>query len=193
MFWTYVLPFQITCVVLIISVLVLTAFASPKSWGRASAFCMYSAIAIAAFTPLCSVIKMTVDSVRFGDFSYASYEYIPDLRSRCHVPKKATDIKMRKHAGGNFSRYKLPADEFESHLDNLWRQHGEHSAFERGALSDEGKSVGLDYLNMTFGDLGWELPSDAIVHYSPHGGNGSGSKYYVDPDSEVVFQHTGFW
>lgn len=136
---------------------------------------------------------MTVDSVRFGDFSYASYEDIPDLRSRRYVPKKATEIEMRKHAGGNFSRYNLPADEFESHLDDLWREHGEHSAFERGAFSNEGKTVDLEYFNMKFGDLGWDFPPAAIVHYSPHGGNGAGAKYYVDPDSELVFQHTGFW
>lgn len=78
-------------------------------------------------------------------------------------------------------------------LDDLWQQYGEYSAVERGGFSDEGKSVDPESFNMTFGDLGWDCPVDAIVYYSPREGDGGGATYYVDSGAELVFQRTGFW
>ena len=193
MFWPVILPFQLTCGVLLVAVVVLTVFASPKTWSRVKTFCVYSAIGLVAFIPSCTGIMMAVDAVRFGDFEYASYGDITDFRSQRYLPENATDIQMRKHANGYFARYKLPPDDFNSYLDDLWQQYGEYSAVERGGFSDEGKSVDPESFNMTFGDLGWDCPVDAIVYYSPSEGDGGGATYYVDSGSELVFQRTGFW
>lgn len=193
MVWPVILPFQITCSVLFVAVVVLTVLASPKAWSRIKTFFLYSAIALVAFIPSCTGIMIAVDAVRFGDFSYASYTDIPDFRSQRYLPENATDIQMRKHANGYFARYKISAPKFNSYLDDLWQRYGEYSAVERGGFQDEGRTVDPDMFNRTFGDLGWDCPPDAIVYYSPREGDGGGATYYVDASSELVFQRTGFW
>ena len=193
MFWPIVLPFQITCGVLIAAVILLTKFTSPKNCSRAQAFFLYSAIALALFIPSCAGIMTAVDAIRFGDFRYATRDEIPDFRSRRYLPEGATDIQMRKHSNGYLARYKLSSDDFNSYLDDLWDKYGEYSAVERGEFSDEGKSVDPKSFDMTFGDLGWDCESGAIVYYSPSEGDGGGATYYVDIASDLVFQRTGFW
>jgi hypothetical protein len=136
---------------------------------------------------------MAVDAVRFGDFMYASYSDIPDFRSQRYLPENAIDISMRKHANGYYARYKISTDEFNLYLDDLWQKYGQYSAVERGGFFDEGKPVDAESFRMTFGNLGWECPSEAIVYYSPREGDGGGATYYVDSDSGLVFQRTGFW
>ena len=100
---------------------------------------------------------------------------------------------MRKHANGYCARYKLSTGDFESYIDELWQKHGEYSAVERGRFFDEGKTVNPESFERTFGDLGWDCPSDAIVYHSPSEDDGGGATYYVDSSSDLIYQHTGFW
>ncbi|MEP3479626.1 MAG: hypothetical protein ABJZ55_10295 [Fuerstiella sp.] len=193
MFWPVILPFQISCGVLLVAVVTLTALASPKSWSRGKTFLLYSAIAIIAFIPLFAGIMTAVDAVRFGDFTYGSYHDIPDFRSQRYLPEVAADITMRKHGNGYFARYKITAQDFESYLDNLWEKYGEFSAIERGGFGDEGEPVNPQEFNMAFGDLGWDCPSNTIVYYGPSEDDGGGATYYVAVEAGFVFQHTGFW
>lgn len=136
---------------------------------------------------------MVVDAVRFGDFSYASYDDIPDFRSQRYLPQVATNITMRKHANGYLARYTISAEDFRLYLDDLWDKYGDRSAVKRGGFSDEGKPVEPQTFAMEFGHLGWECPSHAIVFYSPSEGDGGGATYYVDAEAGLVFQRTGFW
>lgn len=193
MLWPVILPFQITCVALLLAIAALTVFASPRNWNRAATFVFYSTLALVAFIPSCTGIMMVVDAVRFGDFQYASYDDIPDFRSQRYLPKLATDIKMRKHPNGYLARYKISAGEFASYLDDLWDKYGDHSSVERNGFVDEGKPVDSESFDMTFGDLGWDCPADAMVYYSPSEEDGGGATYYVDADAGLVYQRTGFW
>ncbi len=136
---------------------------------------------------------MAVDAVRFGDFAYASYDDIPDFRSQRYLPEVAADIRMRKHGNGYLARFTISARDFESYLDQLWEEFGEYSSVERGGFHDDGKSVNPESFNMTFGDVGWDCPANAIVYYSPSEEDGGGATYYFDADAGVVFQRTGFW
>lgn len=193
MFWPVILPFQITCGILIVAVVALTALASPKNWTRGKTFLNYSAIAIVAFIPSCASIMMAVDAVRFGDFTYVSFDDIPDFRSQRYLPEVAVDIQMRKHSNGYRARYSISAQDFESYLDHLWEKYGEHSAVKRGGFDDEGDSVSPESFNRIFGNLGWNCPTNAVVYYSPGERDGGGATYYVDAESGLVFQRTGFW
>jgi hypothetical protein len=193
MLWPVILPFQITCAVLLVVVVAFTAFATPKTWSRVTAFILYTGIAFLAFIPSCTGIMLAVDAVRFGDFHYATYDDIPDFRSKRYLPQAATDIQMNKHASGFRARYTIRADVFAAYLDDLWRTHEEHSPVQRGGISDEGNPVNLESFNHRFGDLGWKCPSNAVVHHSPGEGDGGGATYYVDADAGLVFQITGFW
>ena len=193
MFWPFVLPFRITCCVLIVAVIALTAFASPKAWSRVKALLLYSVIGVIAFVPSCTGVMVAVDAFRFGDFNYGSYDDIQDARFQRYMPESATDIQMRKRPGGFDARYKLSPEAFDSYLDSLWLQYGELSSVARGGFSDEGKVVDTDTFNQRFGDPGWDCPADAIVYYGPSESDGGGAVYYVDSDSNLVFQHTGFW
>lgn len=193
MLWPLVLPLQITCFVLLVAVVALTAYASPKGWSRAKSFLIYSVIGFLAFIPSCAGVMLVVDAIRFGDFHYAKFEDIPDFRSRRYLPEGATDIQMRKHPNGCLARYKLSASDFESYLDDLWAKYGEHSATRRGDDLDEGNVVSGEEFDTTFGDLGWSCPSNAVVCHSPSERDGGGATYYVDAESGIVFQRTGYW
>ena len=193
MFWPVVLPFQITCCVLFIAVIVLAVYGSPESWSRTKAYLVYSVVALVAFVPSCSGIMMAVDAFRFGDFSYASYDDIRDFRSQRYLPELATDIQMRNYSSGYVARYKLSSDEFNLYLDKLWEKYGEDSALERGELFDEGEPVEPGLFYRTFDGLGWDCPANGIVHHSPTESDGGGAKYFVDSDSGLVYQRTGFW
>ena len=193
MLWPLILPFQITCGLLSLSVIAFTILASPKNWKRIETFFLYSGIALLAFIPSCTCVQMAVDAVRFGDFSYASYDDIPDFRSQRYLPGNATDIRMRKHGNGCLARYKLPASDFEAYLDEQWKAFGKHSAHQRGDFHDEGKSFSPESFQNTFAGLGWDCPKNGIAYYSPSEGDGGGAKYYVDAANGVVFQRTGFW
>lgn len=193
MFWPVVLPFQITCAVLFTAVILLTLFASPRTWGRDKTFFLFSALAFVAFVPACTGIMSLVDSVRFGDFQYSSYSDIPDWRSQRYLPELAIAIQMRKHANGYFARYKMPNAEFKAYLEDQWKKYGQHSAVERNGFMDEGKPVDAESFNMTFAELGWNCPPGAIVYYSPSEADGGGATYYVDAAAGLVYQRTGFW
>jgi hypothetical protein len=138
-------------------------------------------------------MRSVVDAVRFGDFSYASYNDVSDSRSRRYLPETATDIQMRKHANGYLARYELSSDDLTSYLNGLWRQHGDRSAVKRGELSDEGESVDPRSFETIFGDVGWVCPPAATIHFSPREADGGGATYYVDSGSNFVFQRTAFW
>lgn len=193
MLWPVVLPFQITCCVLLFAVVALTAFAAPTTWGRGKALLCYFAVALLAFVSAYVGVRTAVDAVRFGDFSYASYNDVSDSRALRYLPETATDIQMRKHANGYLARYELSSDELTSYLNGLWRQHGDRSAVKRGELSDEGESVDPRSFEMIFGDVGWVCPPAATIHFSPRESDGGGATYYVDSGSNLVFQRTAFW
>ncbi|WP_372725247.1 hypothetical protein [Novipirellula sp.] len=193
MLWPVILPFQITCGVMLFVVLAYTAFPYPPKLTRAKAFVFGSAFGLIAFIPSCTGIMMAVDTVRFGDFHYDSYDDVPDFRSRRYLPEKATDIFMHKHANGYFARYELPERDFRSYLDELWQEYGQYSAVERGGFIDEGQVVDCKMFELRFGHIGWDCPAGSLVYYSPSEPDGGGATYYVDPNSNSITQRTGFW
>lgn len=193
MFWPVILPFQITCGVMLFFLLGYTAFPYPAKLARPKAFIIGLAFSLVAFIPSCTGIMMAVDTVRFGDFHYESYEDVPDFRSRRYLPENATDIHMHKHANGYYARYKLPEHDFGTFLDELWKKHGEYSAVERNGFLDEGQVVNCEMFDLRFGHIGWDCPKGSKVYYSPSEPDGGGATYYVDPDSISVTQRTGFW
>lgn len=136
---------------------------------------------------------MLIDGVRFGDFHYAAYADIPDIRSQRYLPPAATNIQMRKHANGYLARYQLPASELTAYLDNMWKEHGSQSAVERGVFFGEGQPVDPETFAMQFGELGWECPPQTIMYSSPSEADGGGAFYYVDAANGMVYQRTGFW
>ncbi|QDU45017.1 hypothetical protein Mal52_35050 [Symmachiella dynata] len=193
MLWPIILPIQITFGVLLVVVVVLTACASPKSWGRIKTCSWYSTFALLAFIPSCTGIMMVVDAVRFGDFRYASFDDIPDFRSQRYMPEAATDIQIRKHANGYLARYKISADDFAVYLDELWQEHGQHPPFEPSEFAKNGDPAYPEKFDLTFGELGWAFPENATVYKSPREADGGGATYYVDITAGLVFQRTGFW
>lgn len=193
MFWPVILPFQITCGVMFSTVVLLMAFARPKTWNRVKTFFLYSAIAAVAFVPSCIGISLVVDAVRFGDFTYASYDEIPDFRSRRYLPFEATEIQMHKRASGYSARYNISPQDFAKYLDDLWEEYGESSAVARGESYREGKPVDPELFERRFGFLGWECPTSVIIYESPSESDGGGAEYHVDANSGVVYQSTVFW
>ncbi len=136
---------------------------------------------------------IVADSIRFGHFHYASFDDIPDFRSRRYLPEAASNIEIHKHANGYRARYAISTSDFKTYLDGLWKQCGAHSAVERGGFMDEGQAVSLELFNHTFDGLNWTCPATAIVYYSPTEGDGGGATYYFDTDAGLMFQRTGFW
>lgn len=193
MFWAVVLPFQISCVILLASVLLLTAFLPFKKFGRFISFCIYSGLAVIAFVPVILIVGFAVDSVRFGDFKYASYADIPDDRSRRYMPPNATDIDIHKFVSGYFARYKISEDDFQLYLDELWQTYGDASPIPCKQLGGEPWVVEGESIGLPLEDLGWKAPAHLVEYDGPREDDGGGATYYVDIESGVVYQRTGYW
>ncbi len=193
MLWPFILPFKITFYVLLVAIISLTLFSIPRTWSRSKTFFLSTLIAMIAFVPSCTGIMIVVDTFRFGDFHYDSYNDVSDFRSQRYLPELATDIHMRKHANGYRAHYHLSEVEFHEYLDGLWEQYGKNSAVGPSGYYDDGRTVTPEMFKMMFDGLGWECPANAIVYYSPSEADGGGATYYFDADARLVFQRTGFW
>lgn len=120
MLWPLILPFKITFWSFAGIVIVLTLFSPKLKWGRPTTFILSSVLAALLFIPSCAGVMMIVDSVRFGEFKYATYEEVDDVRIRRYLPPAARKISLEKHSPGHCARYSITELELRDFLDGLW-------------------------------------------------------------------------
>ena len=193
MLWPIVFPFKVTSAVMAILVATFTILAPRIGWKRIKAFVVSVIVATLAFIPAFILASTIIDKFRFGDFEYKSYSEIPTSRFRRYMPESATGIEMRKNINGYYAKYTLTESHLDAFLDKLWQSYGNDSAVQRGGMSGEGKLVSPGHFEYEFDGLDWKCPKNTILLYGPTEGDGGGATYYVDRESQRVFQRTGFW
>ncbi|QDT69936.1 hypothetical protein MalM25_28800 [Planctomycetes bacterium MalM25] len=195
MLWPLVLPFQITCAVLGLIVLLITGWAPKLKWRRSRAFGISILLALLAFVPSCTGVWYALAQIRFGYFEYATFDDINDLRAERYLPTAAREIQMHKRQGGNgyVARYLITEAGFHAYLDILWDEYGVYSAVARGEMGREGGTATREEMQRICSLLGCDSLSNAIILYSPTEADGGGATYFFDKEAGVVLQDTGYW
>lgn len=191
MIWPIVLPFTITFWILVVIVVLVTAFAPALKWRRGKTFGIIFLLCCLAFIPSCVGIMAVVDAQRFGVFQYESYADLKDFRVERYLPTQARKITLEKFAAGHRAKYSISKLELTEYLDDLWDRFGQHSAFSRDEL-DDGANISANSYERIFGDLGWPV-FDALEFHSPVQGDGGGATYYFDPETDTEYHRAGYW
>ena len=192
MFWTAVLPFQITawiCVVLVILVSI-WAVNSKRPFLKTSLISF--AVIIVCFVPSRVGVSIVVDQYKFGHFEHDSFTDVKDFRIERYLPTNAKKISLYKSFGGNGYRakYEIPGDQLESYLDDLWDQFGKYSALPR-SQSTEQTADSFDLSEFSKFDV--ILTGKISIYLSPTEADGGGARYYYCPESGVALQSASYW
>lgn len=192
MFWTIVLPFQITAWIFAGAMVVVIA-TSPQGLKKLVARCFIaSLIALVAFVPSCMVVATIVDLQRFGEFHYADPSEVHDVYVKPDLPTGARDITVHKYASEHRAKYNVSHVDLLKHLDMRWQNSGEYSAHARSEMPD-GMKVDANSVNQEFRDLSWPPLQDPIEFHSPAGHDGSGTTYYFEESTQTVYHRAGYW
>jgi hypothetical protein len=192
MLWPLVLPFQITILLLIAFVTVLTALAPIVKWKRGKMFETCLAIGCLAFIPSCMEFMAIIDAQRFGTFQYNSATDVNDFRVARYLSATARNISLKKFPSGQRAKYSISKANLLSYLDALWDEDGQHSTTSRDQLHD-GEPVSFDSVDHLFADSKWPALANPIEFHSPIARNGAGATYYFDATTDTVYQTAGYW
>jgi hypothetical protein len=190
MLWPLILPLQITVVLLVVAVAVLTVLA-PRA-KRLRTFVLGSLLACALFVPALFGVSAIVDVVRFGTFHYTTAAEVDDFRVNRYLPPAARDITLHKSGPGYCARYTLEEAALRAYLDSFWATYGTKSSMTRDSLHD-GQVVGAGDIDSVFRKLDWVVPKEARRWNSPVEDDGGGATYYFDPATSTVLQRAGYW
>ena len=192
MLWPIILPIQLTSLIMVFMVVMVTVIAAAKNWKPGLAFVFTSALAIIAFVPSCNGIMSVLDARRFGVFQYAKYDDVRDFRIERFLPPTAKAITLEKTAMGHRAKYSITEPELREYIDQLWNEFGHLSAVPRGD-SSEREMANPDEIELRFQGLGWPVLKNAICFSSPTEADGGGATYYYDPDSGTAYHRAGYW
>jgi len=124
MFWPVILPFQVTCWVLLLFVVLSTVLAPIVKWKRVSMFAVSVLLGCVGFIPSCVAVEVVIDSQRFGDFYYKSGSEVNDFRVERYLPPAARNIHLYQGGGGFCAKYTISKADFLSYFDRLWDASG---------------------------------------------------------------------
>ena len=93
MLWPLVLPFKLTAIALASMTLLATAIAAILRRRPARTFTLSTAISLAAFVPVCSLVSGLINKTRFGVFRYESFDQVNDFRVERYLPPPQEDYR----------------------------------------------------------------------------------------------------
>lgn len=193
MFWSFVLPFQITCVVLLAGLLI--AICVVPASARIKTFGLGVLLSGFAFVPSCAAIDWATIPWRFGMFEYADFASADDRRMNFWMPPAATDILVNKGRNGYIATFHIDQASLESWFTSKWQESLDHGvnnwpADERIERADKQKLVGS--VKKTKG-LNWNPTGYGIIYNGPYADNWAGSTIYYDPTTSTALQKTADW
>ena len=192
MLWPIILPFQVTCVVFVGAVALLTGLAPALKWKRRRTVVFASLLACVAFIPSCVGIMTVIDSQRFGTFHYDSFADVNDFRVERYLPTKARNIILHKYAPGHRAKYSISETDLTAYVDHLWEICGKYSAYKREELNDRTDAT-PEMFELEYGDLDSPPLESTIVLHSPVESDGGGATYFYDRITGTAYQCAGYW
>lgn len=188
MFWSAILPFQITVVLWAVIIIAVTYYAPKLGRKRVSTAWLSIALAFLMFIPSCMVIQTVAAPFRSGVFHYDSFAQLNDWRVERYLPEFATDITLEKpaHTNGFRAKFVIPKTALEEWFDESWEQGKGYSVFDRKEAQEISASP-------KFSELGWpELP-DAEQYVGPCESDGGGYIIWYSETEGIAYEDAGYW
>ena len=189
MFWTVVLPAQITFG-LLLGLIVISVVRAPESRQR-STFVRAVLLGVILFVPSCAMIMTVADFYRFGVFNYAETASVSDSRVRRYLPEAATGITVAKSPSGYKAKFKINKADLEEWHRYQFKLAGEAAILPEKPL--ESGQVFSGVFDARFGHLQWKMPSDAVEYTGPARPNGAGYSIWYSFVEQIAYQDVGYW
>jgi hypothetical protein len=195
MLWPVILPIQITVVLIVAVVGLVTALAPRWKWKRLRVLMVSLLCGSLAFVPTCMGIAVIVDSWRFGLFHYATFSEVRDVRIERFLPPMATNIALDKYASGHRARYSIREPDLVAYVDEMWSKHSRMTKVAASKRDPERPltSSERDWFQHDFERLGWTVSESTVVLAGPHAANGAGASYYYDRRAGLAYHRAGYW
>ena len=194
MFWTVVLPFEITFwlfLALLVAAFVYAMRSKQTTW---KVVCVAMGLALIGFIPSCIGIGLVLDNFRFGHFHHVAFDDVNDFRIERYLPTESQNIDLFKNHSGNGYRakYEIAHADLQDYVDGMWERWGQHSAISRSDL-DRPRTKYSELALPEFSDLQWSLSGEVEIYHSPVEGDGGGATYYHDVETGITLQRAGYW
>jgi hypothetical protein len=137
--------------------------------------------------PLLMIVGAIIDSYRYGEFHFDSYESLAD--SYVELPQDATNITLRKYASGHEVKFQTSKSTLEKWMSDLTAQRSEYSDATPFVLENLGNTK---WFRNDFGPE-WSCPSDVIFYRGWRSARGAGFDVWYSEDSETAFIAASYW
>jgi hypothetical protein len=188
MFWSAILPFQITVILWSVIIVAGTWYASKFGRKRVSIALLTMLLAFLMFVPSCMFIQTIAAPFRFGIFHYESFAEVNDWRVERYLPGPAKEIILEKpaHTNGFRAKFKISQTALEEWFDESWAKGQAYSAEPREQAQNISASD-------DFSDLGWPPLPDAIQYVGPIRDNGAGYIIWHSESLGIAYEDAGYW
>lgn len=194
MLWPFVLPFQITIVLMIVLFIGVLWVGERRQWQPRNRITAAICVPPLLFIPSCAATSYVVDYFRFGMFHYENFDAIDDFRIERYMPPAAADITVFKHYSGNGyrARFTITQQDFDAWHNDFWDRYGEYSNVDRPENDGKALSNPEDFQRW-FGEFNWSLPDDSVQYQSPVAGNGAHYTIDYSPSQQIACLRSCYW
>lgn len=192
MFWPLILPAKITFWLLLAVIVCFTCLAPIARLRRLHVFFGTLLLAVVAFIPSCVGVMAVLDSRRFGEFEYATYDEVDDFRVERYLPPQARSIKLYKIPNGFRAMFQISEADLAAWHDSIWSDYGSADAFDTERGPDESEAIASEML-VHFELLDWLLPQPEVGYYAPVAANGATFKTWYDRDTNTAILWGCYW
>lgn len=184
MCYPFVLPAQVTFLLLVLSVIVAILVAPKAGARRWAAGVATGLVGVVLFVPTCIGVGFALDPIRYGEFHYATAK---DARDRHGwLPPQAVDITYHAFASGHEAKFTIDEQDLLEWLRSFPSPAGER-------LPSSAQDAVAEDFNGPLGLLGWTPPRDTKVIMGPRAANGAGFTIWYSPSERVAYLSAGYW
>jgi hypothetical protein len=192
MFWSLVLPAQITFWGLTGIVLAATAYAHRNKKRVRRVFVRGLLLSILMFIPSCMGVIFVIDYFRFGVFNYPDSRSVNDHHLQTFLPEAATDITIENSNSQHLAKFKINKESLDSWHDQTWKRYGRDSTIPKNQL-DVREQADVAEFTIRFLHLGWTLPSDAVLYHGPVSSRGSSYTIWFSESENTAYERVTYW
>lgn len=193
MFWSSVLPFQITCVLMFVASILAAEYVQRRKLSQGKYGCLILLLAAVGFIPSCMAVDAALAPFRFGTFNYATSNELKDERIRYSFPDNAREITVFKRRNGYAARFQIDQADLDSWYEEfISTSTSEYSSDYPGqppkpaALEDVSEDGMLQPIRK-------EVTGEWIHYNGPHAADGGGFEIWYNPASKWAIEDNASW
>ncbi len=188
MFVPLILPFKITCCVILVLMLglALPLRRLTKYWIAATL-----GIGLVLWLPVFVSVWTLADSIRYGEFHYNHARQIDDRY--VDLPSDATEIILHRFGHGHELKFKTSRESLEAWMGdvtNKIREYSDAHPFELELPRKESPSFDFD---SRFERHGWRYPPDALFYRGWRSRRGAGLDVWYSESEQTGYVSAGYW